>query len=315
LRKPYLLQGDLNQDGHINVLDIVLIVDIIVGDNPDPTTYELAAADLNNDGAVDVLDVIRLQQLITNYNLSRIFYSGIPIDINLKSTTSSLNRSNSEEIEIFIDTEDLIAGLQMDIEFVNNLWIFDTLTTTGFTENMITRFNEIDEGVVRFVVYSDQPEAFGPGDGTVAILHFDETVLGRDVIQISDLSCVNVKIGGMDGIPLPYNVAEQEATISLPTKYALSQNYPNPFNTSTTINYDIPVFVSDDFENQHVSLIIYNSLGQQVKELVNTYRAPSSYHVIWNGKNDNGNYVSTGIYVYKVKTDDFMSVKKMTLVK
>jgi len=311
----YLLQGDLNQDGHLNVLDNVLIVNIIIGTNPNPTPYELVAADLNNDGNVDVLDVIKLAQLITNYNLQRDVYSGNPIDISLLNNSNKLSRGSSQEIELVLDTDDVIAGLQMDIEFDDNLWIFDTITLTTFTENMIIRYNEIEDGIVRFIIYSEEFEVFGPGEGTVAILHFAKTDLNRGDNQIIDLNCINGTIGSRNGTALQYTVDNQENALVLPTEYKLSQNYPNPFNANTTIMYDIPVDINNGVENQHVSLIIYNTLGQQIIELVNKNQTPGSYQVTWNGKNDEGNYIGTGIYLYEIKANIFSNVKKMTLVK
>jgi cysteinyl-tRNA synthetase len=90
--------------------------------------------------------------------------------------------------------------------------------------------------------------------------------------------------------------------------YKLFQNYPNPFNPETTIKYELPK-ISD------VSLKIYSILGQEVKTLINQ-RKPAGYHKItWDGKNKNGIKVSSGIYIYRISTGDFVSVKKMVLMK
>ncbi len=88
-------------------------------------------------------------------------------------------------------------------------------------------------------------------------------------------------------------------------------NYPNPFNPTTTINYSLK-------ENSKVSLNIYNIKGQKVKQLISNSAGQFSagqHSVVWNGKDDNGKTVSSGIYFYKLKTGDYEKTKKMILIK
>jgi len=92
------------------------------------------------------------------------------------------------------------------------------------------------------------------------------------------------------------------------TKDYLHQNYPNPFNPTTTINYQLP-------ENSMVELAVYNLKGQKVKTLVKENLESGNHTVIWNGKDDNGKSVSSGIYFYKMKAGNFVETKKMILMK
>ena len=82
-------------------------------------------------------------------------------------------------------------------------------------------------------------------------------------------------------------------------KFALAQNHPNPFNPTTTIRYDLP-------KDSKVVLKIYNILGQEVRTLVNTTETFGRKSVVWDGKNDLGNPVSSGVYVYRIETADFV---------
>ena len=91
------------------------------------------------------------------------------------------------------------------------------------------------------------------------------------------------------------------------TKMELS-NYPNPFNPTTTINYSLK-------ENSKVSLKIYNIKGQKVKQLFNDQLSAGEHSVIWNGTDNNGKSVSSGIYFYKLRTANFEKTKKMILMK
>jgi hypothetical protein len=95
----------------------------------------------------------------------------------------------------------------------------------------------------------------------------------------------------------------------LPRVAALSQNYPNPFNPSTTIKYQVP-------ERSHVQIKIYDVRGHVVQTLVNDLREAGNYTVQWNGRENNGERVSSGIYLYSMETDNnFKSTKKMVLLK
>ncbi len=75
----------------------------------------------------------------------------------------------------------------------------------------------------------------------------------------------------------------------IPNSFALSQNYPNPFNPITKINFDLP-------KDAHVRLVVYDLLGREVIELINT-QLPASYHsVTWNSRNREGHPLAAGIY-------------------
>jgi hypothetical protein len=93
-----------------------------------------------------------------------------------------------------------------------------------------------------------------------------------------------------------------------PTSYVLSQNYPNPFNPETQISFSLP-------ERTQVSLIIYNILGKKVMTLVNETRDARTYNVRWNGSDEAGNQVASGIYFYRLQSNHFIETKRMVLMK
>jgi hypothetical protein len=99
-----------------------------------------------------------------------------------------------------------------------------------------------------------------------------------------------------------------DGTEAMPTQYALHQNFPNPFNPSTTIKYDLKA-------RTDVTLTIYNVLGQKVRTLVNTNQAAGFKNIVWNGLNDGGEQVSTGIYIYRIEADGFVQSRKMVFMK
>ncbi|GAB4374541.1 MAG: hypothetical protein Kow0042_19190 [Calditrichia bacterium] len=93
----------------------------------------------------------------------------------------------------------------------------------------------------------------------------------------------------------------------VPFIYNLAQNYPNPFNPETRIEYSIA-------KNGPVQLYVYNMLGQRIATLVDQKQSAGRHTVLWNGRNDQGIPVSSGIYFYQIKAGDFSKVKKMVLV-
>ncbi len=93
-----------------------------------------------------------------------------------------------------------------------------------------------------------------------------------------------------------------------PLEFALRQNYPNPFNPETNIQFDLA-------ENSHVSLSIFNLVGQRVATLVDQTMDAGAYNVKWRGLNDKGASLPTGMYFYEMKTSKYQSVKKLVLVK
>ena len=91
-------------------------------------------------------------------------------------------------------------------------------------------------------------------------------------------------------------------------KIELVGNYPNPFNPATTIKCSLAV-------PSNLQINIYNIKGQKVKSLLNEYRPAGEHSIVWNGKNDNGNDVGSGVYFYRMEAEGYMVTKKMVILK
>ena len=101
----------------------------------------------------------------------------------------------------------------------------------------------------------------------------------------------------------------KQAHIITPEDYELAQNYPNPFNPSTTIEFTLPV-------RKTIRLTIYNSLGQEARTLINHTPYPAGTHkAVWDGKDNHGNPVPSGMYIYKLVFGNFSKSRKMTLLR
>ena len=93
-----------------------------------------------------------------------------------------------------------------------------------------------------------------------------------------------------------------------PLKFLISRNYPNPFNGITHIDYQVPV-------NNHISIIIYDIMGREIKTLMDQVQIKGMHTVDWNGKSENGELVSTGVYLLQFTSNDFSDKKKMVFLK
>ena len=102
--------------------------------------------------------------------------------------------------------------------------------------------------------------------------------------------------------------AINNTTETLPSEFRLEQNYPNPFNPSTVIRYSLKT-------PAHVRLYIYNFIGQKIRTLEDTYQNAGRYALIWDGRDDKNNPVSSGIYIYTIRSEEFNMQKKMILLR
>jgi hypothetical protein len=127
-------------------------------------------------------------------------------------------------------------------------------------------------------------------------------------VWMDDRRGTGLDIFGRKTVEIPTDVAEEPGEESLPPYFDLVRNYPNPFNPSTSIEYSVPT-------RAHVTIEIYNVLGQRVTTLVDETKSAGNYKAEWNGTDVAGKTVSTGVYLYRFKAGDFVETKKMVLLK
>jgi hypothetical protein len=149
-----------------------------------------------------------------------------------------------------------------------------------------------------------------------SLLDSIELQLGID--GLSFLPCVFSSVGHIydyTGQGAKYiQVAKFPEKIFIPTDFTLHQNYPNPFNTVTKIAYEIP-------EKSYVELAVYDIKGRRVNTIVSNYKNPGYWQVMWNGKDNNGNSVPSGIYICRIfvtskeSNNKFIRSQKMVLLK
>ena len=130
-------------------------------------------------------------------------------------------------------------------------------------------------------------------------------VFGDDIFEHS--FSLNYRI--IDEIaPLFEDYAGQEISVLSPKEFELKQNYPNPFNPITTIRYEL-------LKESYVNIIVYDMLGNEIKNLVTTNQLSGEKVVQWDATNNQGQPVAAGVYLCKIQAGDFIDTKKMILLK
>lgn len=246
-----------------------------------------------------------------------------------KFVTAKAAPASTEDVLIVpvdvTNTHDL-AALDIPLSFSEGAYL-DKVTFTNRVESFEVKIANIDNdnrnvviGLISMVT-GEKPD-MAAGSGAVAELHFklDPGVNNVEInpveMEFPNHSLTYYYNDYSSGRPVVKSVQpEVEAgqvfysnPTAMPTKFALHQNSPNPFNPTTKIAYDMPA--AGD-----VKISVFNVLGQHVSDLVDGRSEAGSYEIIWDGKDEAGESVASGVYFYRIKTEQFSETKKMLLLK
>ncbi|MEN8192749.1 MAG: PKD domain-containing protein [Bacteroidota bacterium] len=175
-----------------------------------------------------------------------------------------------------------------------------TVTDDGGATNQATGQVTISQSSSSKVTVVPSSGTVNTGGSQLITLTLDATTVTAGTY----IGQVNISTnGGNITIPIDY-VVDVEKDNTLPDEYSLSQNYPNPFNPSTTIEFAIP-------QSDEVTLIVYDMLGREVAELVNDKLSAGNHKVQFNAAAE----LSSGVYIYRLKTSSYTNTKKLILIK
>lgn len=261
--------------------------------------------------------------------------------IQTHQTFSSSSRRHDDEVSEFRSA--IINGewIMVDnlspriLRFNNSETAFETITglypylTVAYSEpqtitvRMVETKNWIIVAVLRYNPNNSDLVVFYKNWEYITTLDFPMTGLRRDVSKLIYVPEENSVFYAYSSY-LPYPFASERILLQSfqldistdieleedlqPLNYRLEQNYPNPFNPVTQIEYTLP-------RRSYVQISIYNILGRNVRTLVNREKSAGIHSVTWDGIDEVGNTVSSGVYFYKLIAGDFVSSKKMLLLK
>jgi len=183
-----------------------------------------------------------------------------------------------------VGEEGYIWNFVVDNSTNNKTYDINCILYNTLPENWCAYIFDLDRGVAKSLLEDDNWKI--NAEHNAPKLHHYKLVVGTEEF-IKENS---------DDIPL------------VPVKFELSQNFPNPFNNTTLIKYGLP-------ENCKVEIIIFNSLGQKVRELLNKKQKSGVHFVEWDGRDSIGLYVASGVYICRLKTHTRMKVHKMVFIK
>lgn len=323
---------DVNKDGVVNIFDFVIVASAfgqtIPSPPPDPNP------DVNGDGVVNIFDFVavgahfgEVVNLAPGFAMTTFddFGTNSSAEIRLKSEPSS-----NGTLQVRLETPGVkdLYGLQFDIAFDPNL-----LEAVSAVEGELLKLNgartywhspKIDNlsgriaGAASVRIASDAVSS----DGTIALLSFRmKPSNGRDApterLYIRDsIRLLNVIASDKDGLPLRVSLANAMLSweiLVLPERSRLGQNYPNPFNPETWMPFELA-------QDSPVTIKIYSVTGELVRS-INLGLRPAGMYIsrsraaYWNGRNNHGELVSTGIYFYAIEANGFSEVRKMILLK
>lgn len=198
-----------------------------------------------------------------------------------------------EYLELYVPRPDLNSILGN--KFVRDI---RAVPAEGAFEEWVLELHAGSEPVSLSWVFGELPEGMQAAFAPEGEVEFRDMQTVTD-ITISDGQRLIVRIGAnVVGI----------AKDMLPAAFALEANYPNPFNPTTTIRYALP-------EAARIRLSVYDLSGRLVRTLVNAAENPGFKQVIWDGRNESGDALSSGVYLYRLESGEFVQTRKMLLLK
>lgn len=236
--------------------------------------------------------------------------------------------ANTVVVPLVISNEADLTALDIPLKYSDGVTLKEVTfenTRTDYFDMKIYNINAEEQTVVIGLIPQFSPVVkpdLEAGTGAVANLVFEvndpsvnEITLTENVTEnpghflafvYNDVDAngnLSARMERVDFPPVTVALSDIAPVNGMPTSYSLSQNYPNPFNPSTNVAYDVP-------KASHVTLEVFNVLGQRVASLVDQEMEAGSYIVEFDGSS-----ISSGIYFYRLNAGDFTETKKMVMVK
>ena len=304
-------KGDVIFNGAVDLFDVLRMIDIAIGRPPAATEYESWAGDFDGNGAVDILDI------------------GQAIDLAVTSPTSSPDPGEQEQtvgtarfdmlrmparhvgaasIPVTIKNSVPVSGVQMVFKFDSDKLKVSAPSLTEQAANMQVK-SRVKDNKLYVMLYSVDGKTIAPGESMIMTLPVQvlSPAENNDVIELEQVAA------GTEGaarVQALFGNKVEEAVV--PESFALFQNNPNPFNMSTIITYDVPQLRNG---TTRVKIQIYNTQGQLVRTLEDRDRTTGRYTVQWDGTDDLGRFVSSGVYFYKLIANNVVLSKKLAVMK
>ena len=296
---PYAL-GDADFDSDTDINDVLAVVDFILEEDF-PTEDEFRNVDLNMDEEINIADIVMMVDIIYGGNARTMSF-----DVNEIAYIDLIHDYKYSKLGLSIDYSGPVRGIELELEYDDKM-VNISSTSLSMTQNdILLNTSKKEDGRLKILV-ANLHSGFIESNQNMYLnipIQFD-----GDDYQVSKVSLKGITIVGADGSVIRSIDRTNSSEIkAIPVRFALQQNFPNPFNPSTEIRFDLP-------ENDNVILEVYNMMGQKIKTLASGNMSPGYHSIIWNGTNDAGAKVATGMYFYSINTSNFQAIKKMLFLK
>ena len=302
--------GDATGDAHIDVADVVALIGYIL-ENYSFSVRQFDAANTNQDAEANIVDLVNIINLIFGTPLPPPApkYIGPPANLALNARPFAFNPGEPIKLEAELPAD--IAGVQVHIAYDPREVRLDDPEKTLATQGLILKHLDNTAGKMSFVLYNmgGAQNEIPSGKNTIAEIPATRlSGIGDTLPPKLTITRAFLSTGKGEGIP----VAGVGANV--PRQFELSQNYPNPFNPKTTIRFKVAA-ADGDGSPVPVKLEVFNILGQSVKTLIDDRRTSGTYTLEWDGTDAGGSKVSSGIYLYRLTSEQFSVIKKMVFLK
>ncbi len=279
--------GDINLNGiPYETADVVLFINHLINPTMFPfTSVQIQASDINSDGIpTTVADLVMLLNIVNG---------NIPPppkpDVENAIVEFGLPETGNGGFELFMNSSVPVAAVLVRIDH------------RGVELSALQNHSELqlayhDDGQVLSLLLYDQ-SASRAVCGDSRLLSFR----ALDSYPAGSVTLVETQAADQSGRLLSSRPA-------VPSQYALFESYPNPFNSSTRIGFSLAAA-------GRVLIDVFDINGRIVRRLMNANYEPGRYEVVWDGRDNSGADVVSGIYFYRLKVNDFAEVKKTTLIK
>jgi len=290
-------RGDVDGNGSVQAADASLVLQHVVGSKLITDPAALFAADATNNGTISALDAAYILQAAAG-----LITLPASTDASLGkglAPTGALNWSSPETTK---DPD--VVKVNLNLSNAANVYSAQWVSQADFSLISI-------EGVTATMPEGWQLQWYVEGN------QLRVAMAGPTPLSSGDIAAVSVRMKNRESrlnfstdamLNESFQSVGAVEIAAVPTVFALEQNYPNPFNPSTTIKYQIP-------NDANVNLVIWNLQGQKIRTLVAKEQKAGYYNVVWDGRNEAGQTVSSGFYLYRVQAGSFVAVHKMMLIK
>ena len=315
----YFIYGDINKDIAINIADITSLVDIL-NKKSSPTSTDSLKADYNHDGIVDTLDIGTIRASILDRSIftslvqpsafleevNNAAYIAPPVKVTkgISAIARTVLEATPYGLRVNLFNDEPVRGIEIRLKLKDSAIVMNKVNMLFKRAEMMNVFVSTKAQEVRVVAYNLSNTAIQAETGSIFRLPY---ITSMDMIDTTE---VTIALQSNASAPIATETVTAPSN-AYPTTFRLSQNYPNPFNGSTTIEYDIP----DGTGFTKMVIQVFNVLGQRVKTLVSEDQQPGRYSVRWDGTDQYGKSVSSGVYFYRLISKSHVGSRKMLYVK